>query len=346
VFEFSRDEMNLAIVDDKEIDHNKWSHFIENHHGGSIFQTPEFFQVCQGTKRYEPYFLAAVDKSVQIQALLLAVFIKEFGGPCGRISSRSIIQGAPLFLDTNEGKSALKFLMTEYDKTAKRKALYSQIRNLTDVTESQSMFQELGYAYEGHLNYILDLDKSEDELFAALSKERRYGVRKCSKAGVSIVEIRRADRIEGAYSLLQQTYSTAGLPLADVSLFESAIRLLGPKNMIRVFLAEKDGVPASTIMLLIYKGVIYDWYAGASKEHLNLCPNDLVTWHAIRYGLESKASLFDFGGAGKPGEHYGVREFKKQFGGRMVNYGRFIKIHNPRRLRIAEKGFQILRKFR
>jgi len=338
--------MSLAIFNDKEIDHNKWSHFIENHPGGSIFQTPEFFQVYQGTKRYEPYFLAAVDESDQIQALLLAVFIKEFGGPFGRMSSRSIIQGAPLFLDTDEGKNALRFLITEYDKTAKRKALYSQIRNLTDVTKSQSIFQEFGYTYEEHLNYILNLDKSEDELFAALSKERRYGVRKCLKTGISIVEIRGVDGIERAYPLLEQTYGNARLPLADVSLFESAIRLLGPKNMIRIFLVEKDGVPASTIMLLIYKGVIYDWYAGASEEHLSLCPNDLITWHAIKYGLELKASLFDFGGAGKPGEQYGVREFKKQFGGRMVNYGRFFKTHNPRMLWIAEKGFQIIRKFR
>lgn len=337
--------MNLTIQNDKEIDHSKWSRFIENHPSGSIFQTPEFFQVCEGTKRYEPYFLAATDKSDQILALLLAVFIREFGGPFGKLSSRSIIQGAPLFLDTNEGRNALKHLMTEYDKTAKRKALYSQIRNLHDATWSQAIFKELGYAYEGHLNYILDLNKSEDELFEALSKERRYGVRKCSKAGISVVEIKEVDGIKRAYSLLEQTYRNAKLPLADISLFESALRLLGPKNMIRIFLAEKEGAPASTIMLLTYKGVIYDWYAGASVEHLDLCPNDLITWHAIRYGMESKASLFDFGGAGKPSERYGVREFKKQFGGRMVNYGRFVKIHNPRRLWIAEKGFNMLRKF-
>lgn len=338
--------MNPTIFNDKEIDHFKWSRFVENHHRGSIFQTPEFFQVCKGTKRYEPYFLAAVDDSDQIQALLLAVFIREFGGPFGKLSSRSIIQGGPLFLDTNEGKNALKSLMIEYDKTAKRKALYSQLRNLDDVTESQAVLKELGYAYEEHLNYILNLDKGEDELFAALSKERRYGVKKCSRAGISIVEIKEVDGIEAAYSLLEQTYRNAKLPLADVSLFESALRELSPRNMIRIFLAEKDGMPVSTIILLIYKDVIYDWYAGASVEHLNLCPNDLITWHAIRYGIESKASLFDFGGAGKPSERYGVREFKKQFGGRMVNYGRFIKIHNPRNLWIAEKGFHILRIFR
>jgi len=336
--------MNLNIVNAEEIDRHKWSSFIEKHPGGSIFQTPDFFHVCEETKRYEPRLLAAVDGSDKIQALLLTVFIRELGGPLGKLSSRSIAQGGPLFLDTDEGRSALKHLMKEYDKIAKKKALYSQLRNLHDVTAFQALFQELGYEYEEHLNYIIDLDKSEDELFAALSKERRYGVRKCSKAGTSVVEIKEVDEVERAYSLLEQTYKKARLPLADISLFESAFKVLAPKKMIKMFLAEKDGAPASTIMLLIYKGVIYDWYAGASAEHLNLCPNDLITWHAIRYGMGSGASVFDFGGAGKPSERYGVREFKKQFGGRTVNYGRFIKIHNPRNFRIAEKGFQMLRK--
>ena len=302
--------------------------------------------MCLGTKRYEPYFLAAVDESDRIQALVLAVFIREFGRPLRKLSSRSIIQGGPLFLDSDEGKSALKTLMMEYDRTATKKALYSQLRNLHDATESQFLLKELGFSYGEHLNYLLNLDKSEDELFAALSKERRYGVRKCSKAGVSVSEIKEVEGVRKAYSLLEQTYHNARLPLADLSLFESALRLLGSKNMIRIFLAERDGVPVSTIMLLIYKGVIYNWYAGASEAHLDLCPNDFITWHAIRYGLESKASLFDFGGAGKPNEPYGIREFKKQFGGRMVNYGRFTKTHNPRRLWLAEKGFNILRRLR
>jgi lipid II:glycine glycyltransferase (peptidoglycan interpeptide bridge formation enzyme) len=34
-------------------------------------------------------------------------------------------------------------------------------------------------------------------------------------------------------------------------------------------------------------------------------------------------------GAGKPDEDYGVRDFKAQFGGTLVEHGRFLKVNNP-----------------
>ena len=34
-------------------------------------------------------------------------------------------------------------------------------------------------------------------------------------------------------------------------------------------------------------------------------------------------------GAGKPGEDYGVRDFKAQFGGNLVEHGRFLHVCRP-----------------
>ena len=64
----------------------------------------------------------------------------------------------------------------------------------------------------------------------------------------------------------------------------------------------------------------------------------------MRWGAENGCHTFDFGGAGKPNKEYGVREFKRQFGGALVNYGRCKKIHSPLKVKIAEKGFEVYRK--
>jgi len=82
-------------------------------------------------------------------------------------------------------------------------------------------------------------------------------------------------------------------------------------------------------MILLYKKKIFDWYAGASSEHLNLFPNDAMVWHVLEYGCRNGCELFDFGGAGVPNEEYGVREFKKRFGGQLVEYNSFKKVHRP-----------------
>ena len=50
-------------------------------------------------------------------------------------------------------------------------------------------------------------------------------------------------------------------------------------------------------------------------------------------------TIFDFGGAGKPVVHYGVRDYKMKFGGKLVNYGRLTLVHNPIKMKLKEALF-------
>jgi hypothetical protein len=58
-------------------------------------------------------------------------------------------------------------------------------------------------------------------------------------------------------------------------------------------------------------------------------------------GKEHKFRLFDFGGAGKPCEKYGVREFKAKFGGELVSFGRYIFVHSPFLFGLCKVGYGI-----
>ena len=55
--------------------------------------------------------------------------------------------------------------------------------------------------------------------------------------------------------------------------------------------------------------------------------------------------MYDFGGAGKPDEEYGVRDFKAKFGGELVCYGRNTCVHAPVLLQFSRFGYDILRRF-
>ena len=46
-------------------------------------------------------------------------------------------------------------------------------------------------------------------------------------------------------------------------------------------------------------------------------------------------------GAGRPDEKYGVRDFKAEFGGEMVEYGRYVYAHCPLVYRL---GAMLMRK--
>ena len=96
-----------------------------------------------------------------------------------------------------------------------------------------------------------------------------------------------------------------------------------------------------TMYTLCYKGLIYDYFAGSNSIHYKKFPNSLIPWEVMMWGKNNGMILFDWGGAGKPGIPYGVRDYKEQFGGQYVNFGRFEKINKPILFRIVNVFFKI-----
>ena len=105
----------------------------------------------------------------------------------------------------------------------------------------------------------------------------------------------------------------------------------------------RDACVAASVDL-VYKNTIYGWYQGSNREYASCKPNELLLWHVLQWGSDNGYRQFDFGGAGKPGVEYGVRDFKAKFGGTLVNYGRNTCVHAPFRLRFSRRGYELVRR--
>ena len=80
---------------------------------------------------------------------------------------------------------------------------------------------------------------------------------------------------------------------------------------------------------LVYKDVIYDWYAASDREYSGYHPSDLLPWNTILWAKGNNLKTYDFAGAGKPNKDYSVRDYKLKFGGKLLNFGRYQCIHKP-----------------
>ena len=124
------------------------------------------------------------------------------------------------------------------------------------------------------------------------------------------------------------------------------------------FFAKLYYVPSAHFLLVEYKGEIiggtvcvglsnktmYEWFVcGRDGEHKTIFPSELATYAGLSYSASNGFGKFDMMGAGKPDEHYGVRDFKARFGGELVEHGRFIKIFNRLQYKIGELGLSIKR---
>jgi len=336
-------EVSVKIT--SSLDTKKWSDFVYNHPHGNIFQTPEMAEVYKRTKNYEPISLAVIDDTDNIIALLQAVVIRE-KGILGPLSSRSIIQGGPLFVEGEEGIKALKMLIEYYDRIIRKKAIYTEIRNMWDTSEILDTLKGMRYKYYEHSNFMININRTPKEIFSDFSRDRRRNIKKAIKCGINLKIANNLEEIESFYEILLETYRKAGLPLADKTLFLSAFNVLCGTGKARVFLAYVREEVIAGRFVLCYKNKIYDWYAGAKRRYLSYHPNEFLVWCVLKWGSEKGFHIFDFGGAGNPKREYGVREFKRRFGGTMVNFGRYRKIHAPLKFWLAERGFKIYRKIR
>jgi serine/alanine adding enzyme len=340
------DDELVDVTITRTLPENEWRRFVDEHPQGNIFHTPEMFQVFARTARHRPSLWAALAPEKKILALLLPAQITLKGGLLHRLTTRAVAYGSVLCAPDAEGQDALARLLYAYKRQVKGELLFTELRNLSDLSDLQPILTGHGFAYEEHLNYLISLNRSLEDIMQSFGRNTRKKIRRGIRRGqVVIEEISQLEQISICYELLVKTYAQAHVPLADRSLFEAAFEVLHPKGMIKFLLARVGDAYVAVSVELAYKNVIYGWYGGMDREYGKYVPNELLMWHILRWGAENGYRVYDFGGAGKPDEEYGVRDFKAKFGGELVCYGRNTCIHSRARLKLSKLGYAIYRTF-
>lgn len=334
-----------VLVDPKIIDKIKWEEFVLNHPDGNIFHTPMMFEVYKATFNYNPYILICVDSQNVIQGVLLAVIQKEYSGILGYFSSRSIIIGGPLISDKNV--KALEILLKSYNRKIRKKAIYSQFRNFALQTWQKDVFNDTNCIFEDHLNIIINLKVGKEELWNNFSRSRKKGINRAQKENYQFSYTYNPAQIETFYPLLEKSYKRIKLPFPKKDHFNRIVEIFPAENF-QIFSLTRNEEVVISMFCLIFKETIYGYYMGITDdiEILKTKPSDLFFWEVFKWANERDIGLFDWMGAGKPNKSYGVRDFKLQFGGDLVNFGRFEIHHSVIAYNLSLIGFNLWTRFK
>lgn len=330
----------------RAFDKRKWVDFLNSHPSGNIFHSPEIVDLYNSTLKREPIVIACFNELKEFSGILVAEVQKEYSGLLGILTARAIVMGGPLVKDNNPEVALL--LLKEFDTICRKKVVFSQFRNLWETNEINSAFLSLNYIFEEHLNFIFDLTKSEDILWSNIHPTRRKQINRGLKRELipSIQDELTSEDFDKCIEILNMVYKDAKLPCPSKEYFDNAYRVLSKPGYLKMAVVKFEQHIVGFRFFLCYGNLLYDWYAGSLAEHHDKYPNDILPWEVIRWGVENKYKIFDFGGAGKPNIPYGVRDYKLKFGGHLVNFGRFEKIHKPFIYLIAKAGFSIWKLFR
>lgn len=202
------------------------------------------------------------------------------------------------------------------DLARKEKAWFIRISPQVAYT---NIFQVLGFvpapmhAMDAELCWVLDLDKSEEEILAGMRKTTRYEIRRAEKLGVAI-----DTGPKDFLALYTRTSERHGfVPHSGI---QEELEVFG--NNAIVYNAAHEGTTiASAIVLFWGDQAIY--HHGASIPS-KVPASYLVQWEAIREAKKRGKKIYNFWGiapednANHPWR--GITLFKKGFGGREMEF--------------------------
>lgn len=306
-----------------KIDAVQWEDLSRRSSYNSFFQTKECYDFYDSLS-----FLKAVVFGVkednELKGLICGYLICTGNLIKCYLSRRVIIPGGPLLAD-DISDNALGTLLVHAKKMLRKKAIYIEIRNYHDYSPFKHIFKQNGFEYQPYLNFLVDTSSVHG--YNLMNESKRRQIKKAKNAGVSVSETHDLNDINAFYTILSRLYKyEVKKPLFPKSFFEKLVTLPNA----HLFVAKFHGKIIGGIACVAQPGhSVYEWYICGDKQKYNrLYPSVAVTNAAIQYAAQNGYKTFDFMGAGKPDEPYGVRDFKKKFGGELVEYGRFLCINN------------------
>ena len=329
----------IQILTYNEINKQQWQLLVEQSATATWFQTPDAYEFYASLPAEMQPFAVGVENQGELRAVCVGYITQDPNAIKQYLTCRTIVVGGPVIANdaTDEEVAALlKAIRRLGDK-----AIYVETRNFNDYSRWKSVFEANGFAYQPHLNFHVDC--TQDSMLAAMSESRRRQIKKAIKSGVEIVEAQSQSDVIVYYEILKDLYrNKVKTPLFPLEFFMNFF----DNSFGKYFLVKYENKIIGGIMCPILNDrTIYEWFVcGMDEQYKNQYPSVMATYAAIEYAKENGIVRFDFMGAGKPNEAYGVREFKARFGGEQVEHGRFICVRKPLSYKIGKLGVKLLKK--
>lgn len=332
----------MKLLKNRQLIKEKWINLLNKSEFSSPFQSPEFYDLYNSVEgNLADVF--TVEEGGEYKTLMVITTQKE-NGIKGFFSVRGIVYGGPLFLSSDS--DYFEFLLKNIVSHFKHRLIYLEIRNHFNYEPWIVLYGKYGWKYESHLNVQLKLvGQNIDGIISKMKYNRRREIKLSLKEGAQVRLAKNEKEVEFLFSILKDMYTErVKLPLSPYSFFLS----LYNSDIGKVFIVLHDDNIIGGSFCIYYKNMsIYTlYYTGLRSYHKKIFPTHLAIYGIINYAIDNNLKMIDFMGAGKPNIDYGVRNYKLQFGGDLVEYGRFNLIFKPTLYKIGIWGLKLLSKIK
>ena len=236
----------------------------------------------------------------------------------GQVIFLKIFKDKLLEIAKEENAIFVRFDIYFHNSNYGSKELNKYFRKVPPYVERSVYFQP---KYE----WVLEIDKPENELLGDMPKDSRYDIRYAENKNVAveIFDNNLVSHLEDFYDLMEKTARRGDFNLHPKEYYKN-ILLNCEKNNNAFFAAAKhNNVLAAMNLVLTFGETAYVVFGGSDDKFKHLRAPRLVYWKGIIAARSRRCKFYNFGGVGS-GDGYesyeGISEFKKGFGGKMLEH--------------------------
>lgn len=307
--------VEIKIIEDKDV----WKNFLLSQPWQPFFQSWNWGEV-QKTSGNTIYRFGFYNGD-ELAGICLAVLIDAKRGRYLHLRHGPLLTNFPSQFD-----SFLEVLRT------KAKELHVDFIRISPLLESEitdmSFFRKKGFRdaplhnMDAENAWVLDLDKSEEELLTGMRKTTRYLVRKAGKLPITVTASTSQEDFSEFMNLYERTSKRHGF-IPHRGIYEE-FSIFTKAKQAKLFLAKYEGQVLSGALIIFYGDQAVYHHGASSDEHKEIPAAYLLQWKAIKEAKKLGKKLYNFWGVvpeDKPKHPWqGLTLFKTGFGGRRLNF--------------------------
>lgn len=304
-----------------------------------LFSSPQNLPYCallesaEGQVLYPFFYRTLCNESYYISADEIGDIITPYG------------YGGAFVWNCSDAVKLAEVFWKSFDSWAVEKKVVSEVVKF-------HLFKEQLIPYPGREehkldNVVVDLEKSEEELWREFEHKVRKNVKKAQANDLRIVIDQEAAQIDKFYDIYIKTMSRRNADALyhfSKSFFEKLCHSLkGNYLFFHAFLGE---TAISTELALLSADKIYSYLGGTIEDFFMLRPNDLIKWEMIRWAKANGLSKFVLGGGYEADD--GIFKYKRSFspsgivpfyvGTRILDPRRYAELVNAKAEQLTKEG--------
>ncbi|MFH1643225.1 MAG: peptidoglycan bridge formation glycyltransferase FemA/FemB family protein [Patescibacteria group bacterium] len=293
----------------KENSSKDWNRFIiENE--GSFLQSFEWgeFQKKLGKQVYR-IIVEENDQLLRAQIIKERIFLKDFlYVPYGPVFKKNISE--------EEKKESLNVFFKELQKQASVFMRIEPNDHLSDISNFKS--EDSPKRIQPEKTLLLDLTRSESEIFNNFQSKTRYNIRLAEKKEIKIGFLNEYDPI--FFDLIKKTRERQEISFYEEQYYKNIFDFQSDDFKVNLVLAELNNKVIVASLVVFFGNTVTSLHTGSDYKYRQFKAPHLLRWRIIQEAKSRGYELYDFWGINEE-KYPGITYFKKGFSDYEFSYG-------------------------